>query len=165
MAKPAVKLLIQADLIPENVLRQLVHWGLLEENSVESAGKKTSLESRWDSAEEFAKVLTNALTKEMTTLRETELNVSTESKQVVLLYRRGNVHLTKVPVDKLGRVILSVHKGHDHDELTHVRFEGSEANIPVLRIESRYIGDVKTHLVVYLDYKGDQDARPEAARD
>jgi len=95
----------------------------------------------------FTDALSNALTKDMSEIKETELDHPGQVERLHLEFE-SNSGFEDVFVDKLGRLIVpnddkwrylkSVHRGNGH---------GSQK---VVRIEKRYEGDQETDLVIYL---------------
>ena len=152
---PAVRLMIQSGLIPKNVVQQLVNWRLLPENSVESTGSApVSLESNWESVEQFVDELGQALTKEMATIRQTELDQSGHYEEVFLVFADQTLNRSQdVFVDRLGRVVLPAKP--EYDQLLSVAFMSSNGEGKVTRVvvdkEPRYEGTRRSSLVIYLD--------------
>ena len=152
-ANPSVKLLIQAGLVPDNVLQQLVNWRLLPENSVELSGQSPiSMEKEWDDVESFMNDLKIALDQEAKTIRETNLDWSGGYHSVSMQLQEG-VENADVLVDALGRAILPAKE--KYLALSSITFlEEGNGRAPkirdVVRVESRFRGDKVTAYVIYL---------------
>jgi hypothetical protein len=156
----AVKLVIQGGLVPKEVLQQLIRWGLLPENSSELSGSQpTDYETSWDSAEEFVTELQQALSKEASTIRETELDPAGGFRKAKLEFVHGNHQTEQVFVDKLGRVVTP--PGFPYKDLCFVTFEEEATRRTIVRHEQRYQGDQVSSLVHYPESLEGQDVRPE----
>ena len=158
---PAVKLLIQSGVIPENTLRQLISWKLLPETSSSLHGDHpVSLESKWTTVEEFVDRLRASLTEEMGIIRETELDRTGGFRRAKLkacssfCETMHELPDREVFVDRLGRVLLPARDPYAHVEL--VSLDGNPFQEIVQR-EPRYEGENQVAWVCYLD-KGDPDA-------
>lgn len=165
MKTPAVKLMIESGLIPENILRQLVNWRLLEADSVKSLGNNpVSLESEWETVEEFADNLSDAVAKGMGDIRETEMDLTGYYRTAHLEFAGiGGDRQEEVFVDRLNRVILPA-RGNYKGLMAITLFDpaydgpGSWDRQEVVRLERRYRGDDMSTLVVYLESLEDKDA-------
>jgi len=177
--KAAVKLMIQSGMVPEAVARQLVNWRLLPEASVESLGShEVSLENEWGSVEEFLQDLQRALSEEMGTVRQTELDHAGEMLAARLFFR-GETHYEQVNVlvDKLERVHLPVHPRYEQVEFVAISVSGTPKSLgntiehywahystvdkeatwrprKVVRTEARHKGDRQVAWVCYLEKEG-----------
>ena len=157
---PAVKLLIQSGMIPENTLQQLINWKLLPGGYSSLHGDKpVSLESKWTTVEEFVDRLRAALTEEMGIIRETELDRTGGFRKAQMKACApccDTMHTlpdTEVFVDRLGRVLLPARDPYTHVEL--VSLDGG-AFREIVRRESRYEGEKQVAWVCYLE--GDPNA-------
>ena len=147
---PAVKLLIQSGVVPENVLQQLISWKLLPESfSSLHGGHPVNLESNWESVEDFVGNLRTALTEEMGTIRETEFDRTGGFKRAALLTQPGGLRMVEdVFVDRLGRVLLPVRYPFNDAEL--ISLDGG-AFREIVRREPRYEGEKQVAWVCYLE--------------
>lgn len=115
-----------------------------------------SLESAWSTVEEFTDNLNDAMSREMATIRETDLGLEHfDFQEAYLLFAESpRNRMVSALVDKFGRVILPPHI--DCDGLLAVA-SGPDPEIErrasrkVVRLEPRYEGDKKSALVIYLE--------------
>lgn len=163
METPVVKLLIQAGLIPENVVEQLKRWKLLKPETGQALGHPDgTFELAWDSAEDFVKELQRLIHEENLTIRETELAISGTFKKVWLLCEDGRGKpaclCIDAVVDKLGRVFVASRllglNGVGGWTIKSVSFAEHSTDVkafrPVARTEIRYEGEKEIAHVVYL---------------
>jgi hypothetical protein len=106
-----------------------------------------SLESKWDSVEDFVHSLKAALTEEMAAIRQTELDTVGGGFRSAVL-SPGDGVAQQVFVDKLDRVILPVDEMVK--EISTIRFEDNGGERSVVQLEPRYEGDKQVAWVVYL---------------
>lgn len=140
-----------------------MNWRLLEASSVTSHGENpVSLESEWSSVEEFTENLSDAITRDMGTVKETELDRPGFFRKAFLEFiEEGNNVWMDVFTDKLNRIVLPA--DDVYGSLVYVTFDevGDDEKIvrrKVVRMEPRYRGDKKSALVVYVESKeGDSD--------
>jgi hypothetical protein len=155
MASPAVKLMIESGMVPNNLLRQLVGWRLIPEALEQSSGgHPVTLENEWNSVEDFVRGLRSALRSEAATIRETELDRVGGFKDGVLHYALDTSCLGEMGelfVDRLGRVILPSHPRYE--DVKAVDLDGVKKQ--VARIDARYEGEERVAWV--LELKGDQN--------
>jgi hypothetical protein len=154
---PAVKLMIQSGLVPQNVVQQLVNWRLLPGDSVESTGSDpVTLEQGWESVEGFVAELNQVITEEMATIRQTDLNKSGHYEEAFLTFADSTMNRTQdVFVDQLGRLVLPAKP--EYETLLSVSFrsvngEGEDTRTVVSK-EPRYEGTRRSALVVCLESK------------
>jgi hypothetical protein len=148
---PAIKLMIQSGMVPESMIRQLINWRLLPEDSEKLIGNQTvSLEETWETVEQFIDTLKSALVNEMKTIRETELDRPGGFRDAKLYFnnRVGNVSSEKVFVDRLDRVVTPAED--KYSVLTAVQLLGGPIR-SVLKHESRFEGDQEVAFVHYLE--------------
>jgi hypothetical protein len=134
---------------------------LLEEDSGKSSGKEpVTLESEWDTVEEFTQNLNDALTKGMGSIQETEFDSTGVFRKAFLEFEsEGNNCRMDVFVDRLGRVVLPAEEVYSRLlRVSFFREGGSKVVVhDVVRMESRYEGHRKSALVVYLETQGAGD--------
>lgn len=150
---PAVKLIIQSGMVPDNVLQQLANWKLLPEGSKQSSGSpQVSLEQEWDSIEEFVAQLRDALSKEFREIRETDLSRSGGFHKALLHYEESGFDaVEEIFVDRLGRVILPASEPAYRTLKGVTLMDGPpEIRQEVVKTEVRYKGEEETDLVLYL---------------
>ncbi len=154
---PAVKLLIQSGVVPENVLQQLISWKLLPENfSFLHGDHPVNLESNWESVEDFVGNLKTALTEEMGSIRETEFDRVGGFKRATLLAHPGGIaRVEDVFVDRLGRVLFPVR--HPFDEAELVSLDRGPFR-EIVRREPRYEGENQIAWVCYLEPSEDGES-------
>lgn len=154
-------MMIQAGLVPKEVVQQLVNWRLLPEDSVELTGSRPiNMEKEWGDVETFVSDLRSALDEEAKTIRETELEHVGE-------YRTASVRVPsddpgvdwkaetlEVFVDKWGRIILP---GKDkYERVLSINLlddeNGGQSTLQnVVRVERRFRGQKIATYVVYLE--------------
>jgi len=147
---PAVTLLIEAGMIPENALQQLVHWKILPQSCSSLYGDSpVNMESKWETVEEFVDSLGKAMTEEMLTLRETELDRSGGFQTATLLASLDGVaRVEDIFVDRLGRVIFPAKEKFAEVELVSL---DQGPFLEIVRREPRYEGDRQVAWVCYLE--------------
>jgi hypothetical protein len=106
-----------------------------------------SLESEWDSVEGFVHNLKAAISEEMSSIRQTELDKIGGGFRSAIL-APGEDTPIQVFVDKLGRVILPADT--DIKSLSTIQFDDNGAVRTVVQFEPRYEGDKQVAWVVYL---------------
>jgi len=152
-------MMIQAGLVPENVVQQLVRWRLLPKDSAELTGSRpVSLEREWSDVESFVNELRSALDEEAKTIRETNLDntggyrpVSLRLRSQEESWRAENVD---VFVDQFGRVILPAKERYaDVLSITFLDEQNGSKSAPrnVVQIERRYRDNKVTAFVVYVE--------------
>lgn len=144
----AVRLVIQAGLVPKEVVQQLARWGLFPEGSIESTGK-AGVETQWETVEEFVEDLSFALSKEASEIRETELNYSGGFRECYLEFKKESEYLNEtgqVFIDKLGRAIVPSTKFWCAVE--YITFEGESFRREIVSRGARYEG-LNTVALVY----------------
>lgn len=107
--------------------------------------------------------MNDAMSREMATIRETDLGLEHfDFQEVYLLFSESlRNHMVNALVDKFGRVVLPPHT--DYDNLISIAL-GPGSNIEewasrkVVRVETRYEGDKKSAQVVYLESKEGEGA-------
>lgn len=168
---PAVKLMIEAGIIPKNTVQQMARWRLLPEASVELSGiAPVDLESETPKVEEFVVNLNEALTDEFGSIRQTDLDRPGHFEEVLLVFEdvpvgtedvsvdsKGRSSVTQdVFIDRLGRMVLPAKAEYESLKEVHFMSENGEGPIvkEVINKEPRYEGTRKSALVVYL---GDVD--------
>ena len=151
---PAVRLMIQSGLVPKNVVQQLVNWRLLPEDFVQSTGSDpVSLESKWETVESFVDELGQAITKEMSTIRQTELDKSGHFEEAYLTFADKTLSRTQdIFVDRLGRVVLPAKPEYEMLESISFMSVNGEGKVTkeVVNKEPRYEGTRRSALVIYL---------------
>lgn len=114
-----------------------------------------SLESRWETVEDFVKALRKSLTDEMGIIRETELDRSGGFQAATLLAEpEGIARVEDVFVDRLGRVIFPARRRFEEIELVSLD-QGPFREI--VRREPRYEGDCQVAWVCYLEREEGED--------
>jgi len=143
---PAVRLLIKSGMVPEAVIRQLVSWRVLPEDSVEAHGtQKITLENEWETVDGFLNDLRQAISDEASTIRETILDSPGTFKRAELIFSDGKEE-EKVFIDRLGRLVLDSEPRYE--KLKQVRFDNK--NFVTLKMEPRFQGKIQASWVVYL---------------
>lgn len=146
------QLLIEAGIIPKNILQQLVNWRFLPEDSIESHGSRQEALKDPESPESqmFARALARAISEDIADIRETELDHTGGYEVVSLDF--GNVGGQETMfVDKLHRLIVPMEDRWQ--QLESVRFKEDEESRKVVKIEKRYQGDRVSALVIYVESK------------
>jgi hypothetical protein len=153
---PAVKLLIQSGVVPENTVRQLISWKLLPENfSSLHGGSPVSLESNWESVEEFVDGLKAALTTEMGSIRETEFDRVGGFREAMLYLPDSPWVHEDVFVDRLGRVLLPA--AEPYSRVERLCLAGDPVR-EIVRREPRYEDKKQVAWVCYLEEEGGHHA-------
>lgn len=112
-----------------------------------------SLESEWPTVEDFVAQLGKALTDEMSTIRQTELDQSGHYEEVFLSFGDSTRNRTQdVFVDRLGRVVLPAKD--EYGMLLSVSFQSTNGEGKITKAvvdkEPRYEGTRRSALVIYL---------------
>lgn len=150
---PAVKLMVQSGMVPENTLRQLIHWRLVPGTLGSEVPDEPVIEKEWESVESFLAELKDAISQEMADIRYTDFNRSGVFHRVTVAFNDGSCAEIDALVDKIGRVIVPGTK--ENERIEHVAFGPSSEMKPVLRTEARYEGERVGAWVMYLEEEDD----------
>lgn len=144
---PAVQLVVQAGMIPENILKQLVAWKLLPEAvETQHGAQRISLESGWDSVEEFVGNLEEVIDAEAMEIRETTLEPPSAGYHIIRVDvgGKGLEGPLTVMSDGLGRLYLP--KEFAKKKIVSVIY-GDGFIRKVRKVDTRYQGDEVIFLV------------------
>jgi hypothetical protein len=73
--QPEVKLMIEAGIVPNNAIQQLIKWKLLPEGADKMAGShQVCLESKWEKIGEFIEALEGAIDRKDSVIQETNFS-------------------------------------------------------------------------------------------
>jgi hypothetical protein len=160
METPAVRLLIQSGVIPENALRQLVKWKIFDKKVLDQTpdgSPPTSLSAGWETPDQFVDALTELIELEQDTIRETDFEVAGAFKTVwfkwgngrfdkkerqVLVDNMGRVFVPRSMLKNGNRIVQAVSFTPNSSDLQRViseetRFNGTEAVVTVLNLEPK----------------------------
>jgi hypothetical protein len=137
-----VKLLIEAGMVPQNVVHQLVQWKLLP-RSYESLGGESKIER---SSDEFVSALRDAIQEDTAMIRETEFD-RVGGFQTVMISGDSYTQTGQHFVDRLGRVILPAEYKVEPIKAMAV---SDGPPLDVIRTEPRYEGEKQVAWVCYL---------------
>jgi len=147
-----MRLVMDAGLIPEEVISQMVDWRFLSE---EEAGTPSSREAMselvWEGPDAFIRMLGRALEKQEMEVRETDFTVAGDLSSVTLVYGgvAGEIRRSEHRVlDKWNRLYLP--PGEEYvDNLSVVLVEGKTFRVE--QDEMRYRGSEPCSRVLYLE--------------
>lgn len=171
MDTPVVRLIIQAGLVPQNVLQQLERWKLLSPETAQSVedGNQVGSSSREWGAEDFVQVLRRLIHEENMTIREAEFAVAGDFKKVWLFGRTSGQDVAgrvDAVVDKMGRVFLPIDAlgGAEVEAISFsvTAFDAAMNKRSVARVETRYQDQKEAAHVIYLEEEGAEAARAPA---
>jgi hypothetical protein len=155
MPKSAVELIIEAGLVPQGTVQQLVNWRALPETMTGLHGRRpVSLERDSTEAAKFAEALATQVAREEQSIRETEFTPMGSATVVRVHFSDGTLHSNvQVVVDKHGQIhvpAIIFHNGRPKG-IESIAFNLEEVPTPVISVEPRYTGEKVTSYVCQLE--------------
>jgi hypothetical protein len=150
MAHQTARMLVEAGIIPKNVIQQLAHYHLVPEDYAELHGTRPLKTSSQLEVEGFIKELSAAITKDMAEIRETEFDRPGGYRRIFLMFENDSLDgEDDVLIDRFGRLVVPNEAPWNF--LKAVRYPEERVHRMVVNKEPRYSGEQAEALVVYVE--------------
>lgn len=149
----STRMLIKAGIIPKNVLEHLAGFRLIPEDYVKLHGKApvTLDTQKPEDVESFVSGLGEALAKDMSEIRETNLDSAvTGNVDVQLRFKDGRTEDAYLPIDLMGRLVVPADPQWEDLESVVFVEKNQGAARAVVRQETRFEGETPCSKVIYL---------------
>jgi len=154
MAHQTARMLVEAGIIPRNVIQQLARYRLVPEDYEKLHGSRPLDSSDGDRVAKFVKGLSEAITEDTAEMRETELYHYAGYKQLMIHFEDERLDgRASVLVDRFGRLIVP--NEMPWTSVTKVRYPDESFTRPVVRKELRYEGYEATSMVLCVESPDD----------
>ncbi len=176
MTQEATRKMVEAGIIPKNVIQHLGRYGLVPEDYVELHGSRpVSLDtSDKQEVDSFIGELSEAISKDMAAIQETTLDDLGGFKHVYVRLNSGTNALDfgkdgtvdpqgnficreQILVDRFGRAVVPV--SDFWRTVSGVSFDKRDEIREIVKTEERHEGDKVVALVLYLGAKGGNGAK------
>lgn len=148
MSTREVTLIVQAGIIPEETLKQLVAWKMLPPEVLKGAGSRKASSVGWD-AEKFVAHLRDIIEKESEAIRETEYVSPGKPVQVSVKMKGRALYHGEAYQDRLGRIYLDSRFYGKAIESIIVAPEKQPRRVE--KVEERFKGERPEKVVCYLE--------------
>lgn len=150
MSHQTARMLVEAGVIPKNVIQQLAHYHLVPGDYAELHGTRQLNTDNKGEVDSFIKKLSEAITSDMAEFRETEFDRPGGYRQTSLKFENDSFDgEDDVLVDRFGRLVVP--NEMPWTTLKAVQYPDESFLRPVVKKEVRFSGGQASALVVYVE--------------